>query len=100
MSINFVNTRVSIPSGTRIRLFPGRATFGSTVRSAGIAVNGFKLEYDSVDDHHINEVRVDTQIIGIFGNIVDFHVKCHYTDKTSENPYSGEVVVLVIAETQ
>jgi hypothetical protein len=99
MSVAFRTRNVSIPSGTGRRSINDSVTFGSTVVSAGIAVNGFKLDYvDS--DHHINIVEIDTDIISFTGNTVNFRVECDYSDKNFDDRYRGEVVALIIAEVQ
>ena len=99
MPAEFRTKSVSIPSGTGRRSINDIVTFGSAVIRAGIAVNGFRLDYDS-EDHHINTVEVDTDIINIGGNTVEFRVECNYCDRNFDDSYSGEVVALIIADVQ
>jgi hypothetical protein len=67
------------------------------VRNAGVALNGFKLDYDN-SDHHINFVEADTDILGINGNTVQFRVECDYADRNFDDPYQGYVTLMVVAE--
>jgi hypothetical protein len=99
MPVDFRTRSVSIPSGTGRRSINDSVTFGSPVVRAGIAVNGYKLDYVNAD-HHINVVEIDTDVIGFTGNTVNFRVECDYSDKNFDDPYRGEVVALVIAEVQ
>jgi hypothetical protein len=99
MPVEFLTANVSIPEGKGERNIDGSVTTspGSVIRRAGIAVNGFRLDY--VDkDHHINLVEVDTRIVNFADNHVNFRVKCHYADKDFNDPYKGYVEVLVIAD--
>jgi hypothetical protein len=99
MPVDFRTPRVAIPSGTGRRSINDSVTFGSRVLRAGIAVNGFKLDYvDS--DHHINIVEIDTDITSVSGNTVNFRVECDYSDKNFDDNYRGEVVAMIIAEVQ
>jgi hypothetical protein len=88
---------VAIPSGTGRRSIERSARFGSPVRRANVALNGFKLDYTN-SDHHINIVEVDTDIVAIDGYTVRFRVECNYADRNFDDPYSGYVTALVIAE--
>jgi hypothetical protein len=97
MPIDFRTVSINIPAGTGRRTIPGSATFGSQVRRAGIALNGFALDYVS-SDHHINIVEADTDIASISGNTVTFNVECHYADQNFDDSYQGYVTALVIAE--
>jgi hypothetical protein len=99
MPVEFVTQTVSIPAGTGKRMINGSVTTspGSVIRRAGIAVNGFKLDYVHAD-HHINLVEIDTRILDFADNHVNFRVDCHYADKDFNDPYAGYVEVLVIAD--
>jgi hypothetical protein len=99
MPVAFQTQSITIPSGTGRRTLPGRATFNSRVIRAGVALNGFALDYIS-DDHHINIAEADTDIVSIAGNTVNFQVECHYADKNFDDPYQGYVTVLVIADVE
>ena len=99
MPVEFRTQQVAIPSGTGRRSINDSVTFGSDVLRAGIAVNGFKLDYVN-SDHHINIVEIDTDVISSVGRTVNFRVECDYADKNLDDSYRGEVVALIIAEVQ
>jgi len=99
MPIEFRTQQINIPSGTGRRNIEGRATFGSKVIRAGVALNGSKLDYVNAD-HHINIVEVDTDLVSFSGNTVTFRVECDYSDKNFDDPYRGYVSALVIAEVE
>lgn len=98
MPVHFRTTTVTIPSGTGRRSIVGTASFPANVVRAGVALNGFQLDYVS-DDHHINIVEADTDIFSVSGATVTFRVECDYADKNFDDNYRGYVSVLVIAET-
>ena len=97
MATEFRTVSIGIPSGTGRRSIEGRARFGSAVRRAGVALNGFRLDYANTDKH-INVVEADTDIVSISGNTVTFRVECNYADRNFDDPYSGYVTALVVAE--
>jgi len=98
MALAFVRQDISIPDGTGRRSINGTAAFGRDVRVADVAVNGFVLDYTS-SDHHINIVEIDTDVVNVRGDIVEFRVECQYADKDFNDPYRGSVSILVIADT-
>jgi hypothetical protein len=100
MPVAFQTPSITIPSGTGRRTIPGSATFNSRVIRAGVALNGFNLDYTGDVDHHINLVEADTDIISISGNQVNFQVECHYADVNFDDPYQGYITVLVTAEVE
>lgn len=97
MPVQFRTHTISVPNGTGRRSIEGVETFATPVVRAGTAINGFKLDYSS-DDHHINVVEVDVDVVSVSGNAVTFRTECHYADKNFDDSYSGSVQVLVIAE--
>jgi hypothetical protein len=99
MPVAFQTVQVGIVSVTGPRTFAGRAVFGSRVISAGIAINGFHLDY-VFEDHRINTVEVDTDIVSVIENTVNFQIECLYADRDFDDPYRGWVTVLVIAEVE
>ncbi len=94
---DFRTVSITVPPGTGRRSIEGLATFGSTVRRASVALNGFNLDYVN-SDHHINMAEADTDIVSISGNTVTFRVECNYADKNFDDPYQGYVTALVIAQ--
>lgn len=99
MTIEFRTVSVVIPTGTKRRTIPGSATFSSPVAKATVAMNGFKLDYAS-KDHHITIIEADTDFVSIVGSTVNFRVECDYADKNADDPYSGYITTLIIAELQ
>jgi hypothetical protein len=97
MPLDFRYPSIPVPAGTGRRTIPGSATFNSNVRSAGVALNGFKLDY-SDSDHHINLLEADTDIVSINGTTVRFNVECDYADKNFDDSYGGYVTVMVVAD--
>jgi len=65
---------------------------------AGVALNGFNLDFTGDVDRHINVVEADTDFVSITGNTVNFEVQCQYADVNFDDPYGGYVTVLVVAE--
>lgn len=98
MAVDFQTSNITIPSGTGRRSIESFVTFGSTVLRASVALNGFNLAYGDDLDRHLNVVEADTDFIRIVGNTVRFRVQCNLADKNSDDPYSGVVNALVIAE--
>jgi hypothetical protein len=99
VTLDFRTQEIAVPSGTGRRSINGTATFGSNVRRANVAVNGFKLDYVN-SDHHINIVEIDTDVVNVSANDVEFRVECDYSDKNFDDPYRGSVSILVIADVQ
>jgi len=97
MPTDFRTQTLNIPIGTGRRSLTSSVTFGSRVNRANVALNGYKLDYVS-DDHHINIVEVDTDIVSISGNKVNFRVEFQYSDKNFDDPYQGYVNALIIAD--
>lgn len=99
MPLAFRYPTITVPKGTGRQTIEGHATFNSTVRSAGVALNGFKLDFDGSDpDHHINLLEADTDIVGASGNTVTFKVECHYADRNFDDPYKGYITAMVVAD--
>lgn len=99
MPVAFQTSSVTIPSGTGRRSVDSSVTFGSSVNSAAVALNGFALDFDN-SDHHINIAEADTDIVSVSGRTVNFRVQCNYADKNFDDRYRGYVTALVIADVQ
>ncbi len=101
-SLNTVATRtkvIQIPVGTGRRSITDSMTFDAPVLRAGIALNGFKLDF-VLSDHHLNVIEADTDIMSISGNKVNFRVECQYADKNFDDEYRGYITATVIAVTE
>ncbi|MEM7222099.1 MAG: trypsin-like peptidase domain-containing protein [Pseudomonadota bacterium] len=96
---DFRTISLGVPAGTGRRSIQGAVSFGSRVFQAGVALNGFKLDYVN-SDHHINVIEADTDVVSINGNSVNIRVECNYADKNFDDPYTGYVTALVIAEVE
>jgi hypothetical protein len=94
---------VAVPKGTKGRFADlVHATFSSPVNWAEVAINGFKLRYDN-PDHHIKLMEVDASFHSIEDNVptnVRVFVHCQLADRNEDDPYSGSISVLVIADVQ
>lgn len=93
----FRTTSIGIPVGTGRRQIERTVKFGGPVKRAETALNGFKLDYAN-DDRNINVIEVDTDVVDIDGFEVKVRVECQYADKNFDDPYSGYVTLLTVAE--
>ncbi len=100
MPVQFLTPSVNIPPGSGRRTISGSVNFTSDVIRAGVALNGFALDFAESGDRHINVVEVDTDVTTILGTTVSFDVECQYADRNFDDPYQGSVSVLVVAEVQ
>lgn len=99
MRIDFRTVPVTVPSASGRRTIQGVATFNSQVLRAGVAINGFNLQY-SDGDHNVLAVEADTDLVSISGNAVIFNIQCQLRDNSGNDDYSGYVTALVTAEVQ
>jgi hypothetical protein len=98
MPVRFSRTSVTIPPGTGRRSISDSVNFTSNVIRAGVALEGFALDFVGDVDHHINIIEVDLDMGLIQGTTVPFTVECQYADVNFDDPYQGYVSVFVIAE--
>ncbi len=103
MAVKFVTTRVKFdPTSGTMQVEPGNATFKSKVLNAGLAINGYGIQYDN-GDHNVNLIHINVveTSMKIQGNDVSFNVEFLIEDDSGPaNPFSGWVDVLVIADVQ
>ena len=97
MPVDFIRKVVTIPSGTGRRSIQRTVKFPSTVLAAHVALDGFRLSYEN-GDHEVLTIEADTDFISKSGNAVTFRVECNLRDQNGDDPYSGYVTALVIAE--
>lgn len=97
MSVDFRTVSITIPQGTGRRSIEGAAVFNSRVLRAGVALNGFSLDYAN-SDRNLNIMEADTDILSITQNTVRFRIECQLADKNFDDPYSGYVTAAVTAE--
>ncbi|MCZ6856589.1 MAG: trypsin-like peptidase domain-containing protein [Gemmatimonadetes bacterium] len=90
---------LSVPTGIGRKQIEGSVVFGSTVLQAGVALNGFKLDFVN-SDHHANVVEADTDVLSISGSTVTIRIECEYAAKGFDDPYTGYITATVIATVQ
>lgn len=104
MPLAFQNVTVTLERGTGRRDVRLTRRFGAAFASetsVNAAIKGFSLDY-AEKDHHINVAAVDIDILSVRPELgeVEFIVQVLYGDKNFDDPYSGFVNVLLIAELQ
>ena len=97
ITTNFKNVSVEIPKGTGKRNLIGSVTFDSKVLSAGIALNGFKIESTNPTALN-NSLEIETKLIKITGDTVNFNIECNTGSKNLNDPYKGHISILAIAQ--
>ena len=97
MTIAFRTVSITIPGGSGRKSIAATALFNSRVLSAGVALNGFLLQYDN-GDRNVLLVEADTDLISISGNTVNFRVECNLSDNSRNDSYSGYVTALITAD--
>jgi hypothetical protein len=90
---------ITIPSGSGTKRIASSVTFGSNVRSAAVALNGFNLDYSN-SDHHLNVIEADLDIVQISGRTVFIAADTRYADVNFDDSYSGFVTAVVIANVE
>lgn len=101
MALQFQRSRVSFdPTRGRVQTEPRTVSFQSRVRTAHVALNGFDVRYNN-GDHHVLEQTIDISDPTIANNAVSFSVNLLLRDASGniDDPFSGWVDVLVIADT-
>lgn len=102
MPLAFQNVTVTLPVGTGRRDIQLTRSFGAPFASddsVDAAIKGFSLDY-AEKDHHINIAAVDVDVLSVrrAAGEVDFLVQVLFADKNLDDPYTGFVNVLLIAE--
>jgi hypothetical protein len=88
------------PTSGQEQVQTGTAVFGSTVRSAQGALNGFDVQFNG-GDHHLKRVKVDIDDnVARNGSSATVTVRYLLRDNSGniDDVYSGKVDVLVIAD--
>ena len=91
VTINFDSTR------GEAQREPGSVTFGSRVLKAQAFLKGFHIGFDS-KDHHFESQQIDLDITRINNNRVDVAADFLLRDKNGDDPYSGWINAVVIAD--
>ena len=97
MALEFKDLTFTLGSSvTGTQTFDITETFGSNVTQATVAVNSFLFDYKK-DDHHINVIQIDTEVIPI-RNTVRVLLRALYGDKNFDDKYTGRVNLSLIVE--
>lgn len=99
MPVDFRTVTISIPEGTGRRSIEGVAVFNSRVLRAGVALNGFSLNFVA-PDRPFNVIEADTDVLSTTDNTVRFRVECQLADRNFDDPYSGFITALITADVQ
>lgn len=97
MPTEFQTVSLTIPGGTGPKEMIGEVVFNAPVVRAETAIKSFSFDYTR-SDHHINVVEAATTILSISETTVRVHVVCLYGDKNFDDPFTGLVDVLVLAQ--
>jgi len=99
-STAFKTVQLQIPEGAGTKVIKGSARFNSPVTSAAVVLNGFKLDYLTVD-HHTDIIQADANTVSISpADTVNFNVVITHADQNHDDRYKGDVTVVVIANVQ
>ena len=71
MPVDFRTVSITIPQGTGRRSIEGAAVFSSRVLRAGVALNGFNLDFVA-PDRPFNVIEADTDLLSIEQNTSTF----------------------------
>lgn len=89
-SINFSNVR-----GTQTET--RTVSFGGTVQSAEVAVQGFLFDFVN-NDNNLDRIQVQAKKLDRAGQVVEAEVRVIVADRTRDDDYNATVNVLVIAD--
>jgi hypothetical protein len=102
MALDFRTTTVVFdPTQGREQSEPGTVNFSSRVHKAQCALMGYNVKYDN-GDHHILQLKTQIANVSINGTEVRFNVNFLLRDGSGniDDPFEGQVNVLVIADVQ
>lgn len=100
MTLDMRNLNIRFdPTTGRAQRESATAVFGSQVRRANAALKGFNITFNNGDHNFLRE-QVDVDVTGINNNTVEVAVDFVLRDSSGnfDDPYSGSVEVLVIAD--
>jgi hypothetical protein len=100
MAVVFQGPSFAVPGGFGTKLIDQTIFFNGVVTSAEIALKGFEFHFEDFDDHPLRVVEAKSFIIQIVPSglsSVRFGVVCQFGDSNLDDPYTGSVDVLVIA---
>jgi hypothetical protein len=96
MAIAFRTATISVPGGSGTKVLDGAAFFNTDVQSADVAIKSFRFDYSN-SDHHINVIEVRSEVLSTPGTAARVRVICQYADQNFDDPYTGSVQLLVVA---
>ena len=100
MALDFRVVNITFdPTAGRPQRESGTAVFNSNIRRANAALKGFNITYNN-GDHHLLREEIDIDITQVQNNTVEVAVDFVLRDSSGnfDDPYSGKVEVLVIAD--
>src|SRR5688572_4177850 len=96
MPTQFASRQIPVPGGTGVKNMSGVVRFPGDVQSADCAIKSYAFDYTN-SDHHINVIQVLASVVETPADRVQFQVICHYADQNFDDPYTGLVEVLIVA---
>ena len=102
MAIAFKMVRLDYdPASGQTQREGGTAVFDGTVRSFGLAVGGWDMEFTN-GDHHVRRQRIEIDETRAVKdrNTVTFSADFLLRDKNNDDPFKGYVDVLVVADVE
>jgi hypothetical protein len=103
MPVAFRTTRITFDQTKGFQNEPATVVFKTKVRSAGLAINGYKIQFDD-GDHHLQslEINILDSKMKLEGTTVSFSVDFAMRDNDLgfTHPFDGYVDVLVIADVE
>jgi hypothetical protein len=100
MTIDFRVLNINFdPTSGRAQRESATAVFNSNIRRANAALRGFNISFNNGDHNFLRE-EIDIDITAVQNNTVEVAVDFVLRDNsgTFDDPYSGKVEVLVIAD--
>lgn len=101
MAVIFRHFAVPIPKAVGNRFSEHHITFPSsqTVRTASVALSGFRLDFENPEgDRSLNVMAVILNVVQVRSNFVDFNVSVQLADKNFDDEYQGVVGIVLIAD--
>jgi hypothetical protein len=98
MALQFAHRNITIPGNKGFKDFDASFNFNGTVRDAEVALRGFEFHYEDNDERPLRLMNVQVSKLEQVGDNVRVGVICNFGDVRLDDPYTGSVDVLVIAD--
>ena len=101
MAIIFRHFAVPVPKAVGNRFSEHRISFPSsqTVRTATVALTGFRLDFENPEgDRSLNVMQVLLNLVQVRSSFVDFNLTVQLADKNFDDEYQGVVGLVLIAD--